>query len=117
MSELKARKFFEAVPTSKEGFYQPGAFVNGYLKSEADKVIAEKDKEIAELEEERRWRKFSEEKPEHHQWILVFYPNHTQFTTGVELRRWDDGCKYDVEEQEVYDKWMPLPSAPKEENK
>ena len=40
MSELKAMKFFEAVPTSKEGFYQPGAFVDGYHKSEADKVIA-----------------------------------------------------------------------------
>ena len=40
MSELKTMKFFEAVPTSKEGFYQPGAFVDGYLKSEADKVIA-----------------------------------------------------------------------------
>lgn len=64
---------------------------------------------LAELEEERRWREFSEEKPEHHQWILVFYPNHSQFTTGVELRRWDDGCKFDVEVQEVYDKWMPLP--------
>ena len=49
MSELKAMKFFEAVPTSKEGFYQPGAFVNGYLKSEADKVIAEKDAEIRRL--------------------------------------------------------------------
>lgn len=75
------------------------------------------DKAIAELKEERRWRKFSEEKPEHHQWILVFYPNHSQFTTGVELRRWDDGCKFDVEEQELYDKWMPLPSAPKEADK
>lgn len=69
---------------------------------------------IAELEEERRWRKFSEEKPKEKQWILVFYPNHSQFTTGVELRRWDGGCKYDVEVQEIYDKWMPLPSAPKE---
>lgn len=70
---------------------------------------------IAELEEERRWRKFSEEKPKEKQWILVFYPNHSQFTTGVELRRWDNGCKYDVEVQEIYEKWMPLPSAPKEE--
>lgn len=51
MSEPKAMKFFEAVPTSKAGFYQPGAFVDGYLKSEADKVIAEKDEKIDELEE------------------------------------------------------------------
>ena len=40
MSELRTMKFFEAVPTSKEGFYQPGAFVDGYLKADADKVIA-----------------------------------------------------------------------------
>lgn len=73
--------------------------------------------QVDQLEEAQRWRKFSEEKPEHHQWILVFYPNHSQFTTGVELRRWDNGCKFDVEEQELYDKWMPLPSAPKEDDK
>lgn len=73
--------------------------------------------QVDQLEEALRWRKFSEEKPEHHQWILVFCPNHSQFTTGVDLRRWDDGCKFDVEEQELYDKWMPLPSAPKEDDK
>lgn len=53
MSELKTRKFFEAVPTSKEGFYQPGAFVDGYLKSDVDKVIAEKDKVVAKLKYKR----------------------------------------------------------------
>lgn len=77
--------------------------------------IAKMNGYIHLLEEERRWRKFSEEKPEHHQWILVFYPNYSQFTTGVELRRWDDGCKYDVEVQEIYEKWRPLPKAPEEE--
>ena len=69
---------------------------------------------IAELEEERRWRKFSEEKPNEKQWILVYYHNHSNFTSDVEVRRWDNGCKYDVELQEMYEKWMPLPSAPKE---
>ena len=39
MDELRAMKFFEAVPTSSEGLYQPGAFVDGYLKSEADAII------------------------------------------------------------------------------
>ena len=82
---------------------------------DAAATIMDKDKEIESLKNAQRWRKFSEEKPEHHQWILVFYPNHSQFTTGVELRRWDDGCKYDVEVQEIYDKWMPLPKAPEEE--
>ena len=76
--------------------------------------IAELEKLNHELEEELRWRKFSEEKPNEKQWILVYYPNHSNFTSGVEVRRWDNGCKYDVELQEMYEKWMPLPSAPKE---
>ena len=87
-----------------------------FLCNALDK-INENENEIKNLKNAQRWRKFSEEKPEHHQWILVFYPNHSQFTTGVEVRRWDDGCKFDVEEQELYDKWMPLPSAPKEDDK
>ena len=70
---------------------------------------------IAELEEERRWRKFSEEKPNEKQWILVSSPNHSQFTTGVEVARWDNGLKLDVE-YEVYTHWMTLPSAPEEKN-
>lgn len=67
---------------------------------------------IAELEEERRWRKFIEEKPNEKQWILVYYPYHSNYTTGVEVRCWDEGCKYDVEMQEIYEKWMPLPKEP-----
>lgn len=70
---------------------------------------------FGDFPEDEKSRKFSEEKPKEKQWILVFYPNHSQFTTGVELRRWDNGCKYDVEEQEIYDKWMPLPLEPKED--
>ena len=99
-----------------------------YLKSEADKVIAELERMdtehtlqiakmngyISHLEEERRWRKFSEEKPKEKQWILVFVENPSKYGTYIELRRWDMGCKFDVENQELYKKWMPLPSAPKE---
>lgn len=70
---------------------------------------------IAELEEERRWRKFSEEKPKEKQWILVFVENPSRYGTYIELRRWDITCKFDVENQELYTKWMPLPSAPKDE--
>ena len=77
--------------------------------------IAKLEKLNHELEEERRWRKFSEEKPNEKQWILVYYPNHSNFNSCVEVRRWDNGCKYDVDIQEMYENWMPLPSAPKEE--
>ena len=71
--------------------------------------IADLEKLNHELEEELRWRKFSEEKPNEKQWILVYYPNHSNCTSGVEVRRWDNVCKYDVELQEMYEKWMPLP--------
>lgn len=77
--------------------------------------VDEKDKKIAELEEERRWRKFREEKPKEKQWILVYVENPSKYGTYIELRRWDAGCKFDVEDQELYTKWLPLPSAPKEE--
>lgn len=73
-----------------------------YLKSEADMVIAE-------LKDALRWREFSEEKPEHHQRILVCSRDYK-----TELRRWDEGCKFDVETQEIYTHWMPLPKEPED---
>lgn len=69
---------------------------------------------IAELEEERRWRKFPDEKPEHHQWVEVFCPNHSKYKAEIEIRRWDEGLKFDVENQELYTKWKPLSKAPEE---
>ena len=73
-----------------------------YLKSEADKVIAK-------LKEAQRWREFIEEKPKHHQRILVCSRDYK-----TELRRWDEGCKFDVETQEIYTHWMPLPKEPED---
>lgn len=83
-----------------------------YNAKKVDAVLAEKDKEIAELKEERRWRKFSEETPEHHQDIHCYRPD-AKFCK-VALRRWDEGTKFDVFEQELYTHWMPLPKAPEE---
>lgn len=82
--------------------------------AEAVKELYDKNKEIAELKEERRWRNFSEERPKDKQWIFVFVENPSKYGTYIELRRWDMGCKFDVEDQELYTKWMPQPSAPKE---
>ena len=80
--------------------------------SEVNAALEEKDKEISKLKEAQRWRMFSEEKPEHHQYILVFMNNGRTATCNIELRRWDDGCKFDVEMQELYTHWMPLPKEP-----
>ena len=77
--------------------------------------IAKMNAYIRELEEAQRWRKCSEEAPDDKQWILVYYDNHSRFTTGIELRRYDEGLKYDVEKQEIYSLWMPLPKAPEVE--
>ena len=92
---------------------QAGKVLDGVVRLKAR--IVELEKEIAELKEAQRWRKFSEEKPEEKQWILVFVENPSEYGTYIELRRWDLCCKFYVENQELYTKWMPLPSAPKEE--
>ena len=65
--------------------------------------------QVDQLEEAQRWREFSEEKPEHHQRILVCSRDYK-----TELRRWDEGCKFDVEVQEIYTHWMPLPKEPED---
>ena len=114
-----------------------------YLKSEADKVIAElKDKlrhypmmvallesdkkEIAELKEEQRWRKFPDEKPEKGQKVLfrAKYKTDNIRTWIGEFRNVDFdvfyasapgwGCEFLP--NEIFG-WMPLPSAPKEVDK
>ena len=111
MSELKAYTLFTTSSLSGQRVY---------LKSEADKVIADLEEshkmeveqllmEIVRLKEERRWREFSEEKPEHHQRILVCSRDYK-----TELSRWDEGCKFDVEMQEIYTHWMPLPKEPED---
>lgn len=124
MSELKAIRSGEIYNIIEyEDCYRTDDLY--YPKSEADKAIADLEEshkmeveqllmEIVKLKEERRWRKFSEEKPKEKQWILVFVENPSEYGTYIELRRWDTTCKFDVEDQELYTKWKPLPSAPKE---
>ena len=70
---------------------------------------------IAKLLDERRWRKFSEEPPKEKQWILVFVENPSKHGRDLELRRWQCGCKYDVEVQELYTRWTRQPPAPEED--
>lgn len=64
---------------------------------------------IAELEEERRWRNFSEEKPELGDIVLVKLSERVK---GHYFPIWDS--TYELGEIEV-SHWMPLPSDPKEE--
>lgn len=90
---------------------------------------------IADLEEERRWRKFPDEKPEDEGNYLVmarypdddelhieicFYDRHGEDFGHYELRYAGSGNYFggfDGEEWVTHNVsfWMPLPSAPKEE--
>ena len=103
-----------------------------YIKSEADKVIADLEEshkkevgqlliKIAELKEERRWRKFPDEKPEKGQKVLfrAKYKTENIRTWIGEFRNvgfdvfyasapgW--GCEFLP--NEIFG-WMPLPSTP-----
>lgn len=74
------------------------------------------EKENKELKEAQRWRNFKDEPPEHHQWIEACYCEDriNERLPRIEVRRWDDGMKYDVFDQELYIGWQPLPKAPEE---
>ena len=75
---------------------------------------AKAQEEIATLKENQRWRNFKDEPPEHHQWIEACYCEDriNERLPRIEVRRWDDGMKYDVFDQELYIGWRPLPKAP-----
>ena len=71
---------------------------------------------IAELKEERRWRKFPDEKPEEWDTVIVrigdgFYDLAVYLSNG---QGWDIGDGLYHKSEEV-SHWMPLPSAPKEQ--
>lgn len=91
--------------------------------------VDEKDKEIAELKEERRWRKCSDEMPDEDEEVLFSDGNYIYLGCWT---TWDGGCSdYSYEtfsgwvesgSEKDYDfneikYWQPLPSAPKEGKK
>lgn len=103
MSELKAITAYEA-NWKAESYGDNRVLV--YLKSAADKVIAE-------LKEERRWRKCSDEKPDLGDIVLVKLSERVKgHYFPMDVVRWDS--TFELGEIEV-SHWMPLPSAPKEE--
>ena len=90
---------------------------------------------IAKLEEERRWRKFPDEKPECEGDYLVMARYSDDDELHIEICLYESGCEdfghyerrysgsgdsfggYDGEEWVTHNVsfWLPLPSAPKEE--
>lgn len=123
MSELKAKRVVDVYDEYSANPYKEAQV---YLKSEADKVIEDLEEshkkeveqllmEIVKLKEERRWRKFSEEKPKDKQLVLVHGDN--WFETAIYH---DDGSidfGDDIHFSNIIETpyWMPVPSAPKEQ--
>jgi FtsZ-binding cell division protein ZapB len=79
--------------------------------------LEKRTQENMKLKEAQRWRNFKDEPPEHHQWIEACYREDriNERLPRIEVRRWDDGMKFDVFEQELYIGWRPLPKAPEAE--
>ena len=71
---------------------------------------------IAELEEERRWRKCSEEKPGNEQKVLVWLTAGGHYGFVLTSMYIDGQWFYGEDPQGCKPShWMPLPSAPEEE--
>lgn len=71
---------------------------------------------IAELEEERRWRKFPDEKPNWGEEVIVADGESKQFIVRFSHdMKWISWGKMNTCESKYVKYWMPLPSAQKEE--
>ena len=79
--------------------------------------IAELEKENAELKEERRWRKFSEEKPTEEMEGMDFIVSNGFFHREISEWRgyWNNDPFCGDRHCDEVKYWMPLPLEPKEE--
>ena len=124
MSELKAVHAFDVYEAYTKTGDDDAAQV--YLKPEADKVIADLEEshkmeveqllmEIVKLKEERRWRKFPDEKPTEEMEGMDFIVSNGYYSVVCEWRGYwnnDPFCGYRHCDEVKY--WMPLPLEPKE---
>lgn len=108
MKKSKVRKFVDEILSTKTSVYF-GCREPIWIRQKTD---AKAGDSVTVNGIKQRWRKFSEELPEHHQDVLCYCPR-AKFCK-VALRRWDEGTKFDVEKQELYTHWRPMPEEPKE---
>ena len=114
MVELKAVHAFDVYDDYAKTGDDDAAQV--YIKSEADKVIAEKDKAISELKEAQRWRKFPDEKPKWGEEVIVVDDESKQYIVRFSHdMKWISWGRMNTCESNCVKYWMPLPSAPKDE--
>ena len=82
-----------------------------YHDAEATKWLAENQK----LKEERRWRKFPEEKPEWGKEVIVVDDANKQYIVRFSYdMKWISWGNMNTCESKCVKYWMPQPSAPKE---
>ena len=86
---------------------------------EIEQTMAENERmkaRIAELEEERRWRKFPDEKPKWGEEVIVADDESKQFIVRFSYdMKWISWGKMNTCESKYVKYWMPLLSAPKDE--
>lgn len=88
-----------------------------FLCNALDK-INENENEIKNLKNAQRWRKFPEEKPKWGEEVLVVDDESKQYIVRFSHdMKWISWGKMNTCESNCVKYWMPLPSAPKEENK
>ena len=72
--------------------------------------------QIDAMEEERRWRKFPDEKPKWGEEVVVVDDESKQYIVRFSHdMKWISWGKMNTCESKYVKYWMPLPSAPKEE--
>lgn len=95
-----------------------------YAKKDVDECLAgieavphtDNSAVIARLLDERRWRKFSEEKPARNQCIIVCSPELSKMTgsTVASITRWDSLAEFGMQHS-GFTQWMPFPKLPEAE--
>lgn len=95
---------------------QAGKVLDGVVRLK--QRIAELEARNHDLEEERRWRKFPDEKPPKYTWCLVSgksqMGNYIVIRDFFEEDDWAENPNLDDDALDI-EWWMPLPSAPKED--
>ena len=87
-----------------------------HLQPSHDDELSRLKARIAELEEERRWRKFPDEKPNWGEEVIVADDASKQFIVRFSYdMEWIYFANMNTRESKYVKYWRPLLSAPKEE--
>ena len=93
---------------------QAGKLLDGVVRLK--QRIAELEARNHDIEEERRWRKFPDEKPKWGEEVIVVDSASKQYIVRFSYdMKWISWGNMNTCESKYVKYWMPLPSVPKEE--